>query len=103
MNFNKETFVEVNEKPEAKMFEVSQNYPNPATGMTQLMVSLNVPSPLTLSVRNLPGQEVQSMDLGNMPAGKHLVRIDLSGMKPGIYFFTVKTGSGEITRKMMVG
>lgn len=102
MNFNKETFVEVNEKPEARMFEVSQNYPNPATGMTQFMVSLTVPLSVTMSVRNLPGQELQSLDLGMLPAGKNLVRIDLSGMKPGIYFYTVKTGQGEITRKMVI-
>lgn len=102
MHFDKEMFVGINEKPVTEKFEVSQNYPNPATEMTQIMISLNEPSSVKLGVSNLLGQELLSIEQGSLTAGKHFIKIDLSGIKPGIYCYTVKTNSGEITRRMVV-
>jgi hypothetical protein len=102
MFFDKVTFVGVKENPPAEKFSVSQNYPNPADGITHIMIKLNEPSFVNVTISNLLGQELQSLNKRNLSEGKHLINFDLSGLEPGIYLYTVKANSGSITRRMVI-
>jgi hypothetical protein len=89
--------------PEVKpFFEVSQNFPNPATGNTVVKVDLERSADLSLKVSNLVGQEVLLISKGEVNGGTHLFSIGLDGLTPGVYFYTVKANETSNTRKMIV-
>lgn len=81
---------------------VSQNYPNPFSNTTNVIVNLTKSSDLSISVINLVGQKVVEINKGTVNAGSHTLTIDGSSLKSGIYFYTVKAGENIITRKMIV-
>jgi len=82
--------------------DVSQNFPNPATGIASIMVKTSAPSQLSLTVRNMTGQMVHSAPAKNVFAGTHLLKIDVDTFTPGVYFYTVDDGNQSVTKKMIV-
>lgn len=93
--------VGINEAPR-NIGLVQQNYPNPATDMTSIVVSLNRASELSLEVTNLLGQTVMSVDRGRVAAGSQIFDINVSSLNSGIYFYTVRAGKQAVTKKMIV-
>ncbi|MCD4681636.1 MAG: T9SS type A sorting domain-containing protein [Bacteroidales bacterium] len=83
-------------------YDVLQNYPNPFTGTSTVKVNVRHTSPLTLEVVNMMGQMVYSVDAGIAQPGMNKITIDGTKLTPGIYFYTVKAGEAEITKKMIV-
>jgi hypothetical protein len=86
----------------ANSFEVSQNYPNPVSGQTYFNVTLNEGTDLSLEVYTLTGQVLNIRDFGYKMAGTHTLSIDASDFAPGVYFYTVSTGSDKVTKRMIV-
>jgi hypothetical protein len=84
-------------------FWVGQNYPNPATGKTTFEIKILSTSEIGVELRNITGGLVQKIENGTMKPGSHLIRLDVSDLSPGIYFYTVTINSEQITRKMVVG
>ncbi|MDF1545799.1 MAG: T9SS type A sorting domain-containing protein [bacterium] len=84
------------------VFAVEQNYPNPFNPTTTIGFALPSHSDVQLSVINLLGQTVQKVDLGNLPAGEHLVEYDGMEMASGVYFYRIETDFGAETRKMVL-
>lgn len=82
--------------------EVSQNYPNPATEKTSVAVNLRDAGSLSIRVSDLAGKTIWSADKGQVPAGQHGFILDCRSWTPGIYFYTVKSGDNEITKKMVI-
>lgn len=85
--------------PEA--LTVSQNIPNPFSGVSY--IEINTPESLnvTIEVSNMMGQVVNVLDAG-MIAGKQKIEISAEGLDAGIYFYTVHAGNTNITNKMIV-
>ena len=81
---------------------VSQNYPNPFSGVTTLTVNLENAANLSLEVTNLLGQVVFRTERGDVNAGTHYFQVDASNYNKGIYFYTVKAGNSSVTKKMIV-
>ena len=81
---------------------VSQNYPNPATGNTVVNVTLPIAANLSLEVTNLMGQVVYTVNEDAANAGMHSFTIDASNLGSGVYFYTVKAGESSVTKKMIV-
>lgn len=81
---------------------VSQNYPNPFSNTTNIVISLNKPANVTISVNNMLGQQISLMSFGNMGIGNNNVAIDGSKLTSGIYFYTVKAGENTVTHKMII-
>lgn len=98
---NDADFVGVKEVAENIDF-VSQNYPNPFSNSTNIVISLNKSSDVAVTVTNLLGQQVSAMSYGTMGIGNHNVAIDGSKLTSGIYFYTVKAGEYAVTHKMIV-
>lgn len=84
-------------------FIVSQNAPNPAQGITSVQVKLEHPAFLSLEIYSTIGEKVLELHKGQVSAGSWQFLIDASGLKPGIYFYSVKAGKQQITKKMIVG
>ena len=92
----------VNNISKKNMFSVSQNYPNPFKGSTSIIVNLEKPSTLGLDVRNLLGQKVYEIPVHKESIGEHILNIKSNSLDPGIYIYTVKSGFGNISRKMII-
>lgn len=84
------------------LFSLTQNYPNPFKGTTNVPVSLNRNSDVTISVVNLIGQTVYQNTFANSAAGTNTFELQLNNAKPGVYFYTVEAGSFKETRKMII-
>ncbi len=83
-------------------YDVLQNYPNPFNGSTTVKVNVHQTTPLTLEVVNMMGQMVYTVDAGIAQPGMNKITIDGTELSPGIYFYTVRAGEAEITKKMIV-
>lgn len=85
-------------------FSLDQNYPNPFTASTAIQFSLAKSESVRLSVYNVLGQEVAVlMDGETMPAGRHEVVFNASGLTSGMYMYRIEAGSSfERTQSMML-
>lgn len=89
-------------EPDEAGLLVSQNHPNPFSGITHVDISLKIPASLSISVSDITGRKLQQCEMGVKPAGQHTLDIDASELSSGVYFFTVKAGSVSMTKKMVV-
>lgn len=83
-------------------FSVAQNYPNPSSNFTLINFTLPSSGDVTFSVKNMLGQDVDAINLGTQSAGAHMIKVNTSKFTTGVYFYTVKFGEKEITKKMVV-
>ncbi len=89
-------------------YELYQNYPNPFNPATNISFYLPVDRKISLIIYDVSGREViRLIDDQEFPKGKHTVTWDGRDKygKPvasGTYFYKLKFGSFEKTRKMML-
>lgn len=83
-------------------YYLTQNYPNPFNPSTVIAFGLPKDSYLTLKVYNALGQEVAVLVNSYVPAGRHQVQFDASGLPSGLYFYRVNAGEFVETRRMML-
>ncbi len=82
--------------------DVSQNYPNPFKQSTEVSVHLENNADIILEVTNLKGQKVYETSINKAKPGINKLKIQRGNLLPGIYFYTVKAGDSNITKKMIV-
>lgn len=88
--------------PVPESFRIAAIYPNPFNPATTLTFALPAPSPVTLSVYNLIGREVDCTLLGSFVAGKHAVSYDGSTLSSGVYVFRLASNSGVQSAKAVL-
>jgi hypothetical protein len=81
---------------------VSQNFPNPFSGISTITVNLKDKAILSLMVTNLTGQQVMIKERGYVNAGTFFFQIDASDLPSGVYFYTVKANDSQVTKKMII-
>jgi hypothetical protein len=81
---------------------ITENYPNPFTGVTHFDLSLSVPSGVKLTVTSLAGQQVAAREFGTLPAGIHTLDFDSGSLSPGLYFYNFQVGMKRYTGKMII-
>jgi len=101
MKVTLDEFVGINEMPQI-IQNVAQNFPNPASDYTTIMVDLKQAASLGLEITNLMGQQVMSLSKGKVSAGAHSFDINVSRLTSGVYFYTVHAGTQSVTKKMIV-
>ena len=80
-------------------FDLLQNYPNPFNPSTAISYQLAIASPVKLTVYDLLGRLVATLDEGLRQPGSHVVRWDASELTSGIYFYQLSTPGQTQTRK----
>lgn len=83
-------------------FTVSQNYPNPFRGTTDILVNLNKKSQVNVQVYNVVGQKVLEVPSTELSQGTHVVSLDASNLNRGVYTYTVNVNGVKSSRKMIV-
>jgi hypothetical protein len=86
--------------------ELAQNYPNPFNPGTQIRYFLPQSRPVKLTVFNLQGAEVRTLQNEFTPAGEHFVNWDGldEGGQPvgsGIYYYVLTTEKIRLTRRLV--
>jgi len=76
-------------------------YPNPSSGMVNMIINLSDKSDLTVDVTNVLGQKMASYRIKNVGATKE-ANFDLSNLSEGIYLMRISNGDAFITRKIIL-
>ena len=80
-----------------------QNVPNPFKGSTQIWYKLDNESTVQLNVYNYTGQLISTINEGSKPKGNHYIDFDASGLKNGIYFYSINiNGQTTDSKKMTI-
>jgi hypothetical protein len=81
---------------------VLQSYPNPTTGITDVVVETAHNATIGIEIFNMTGQKVMEIPTRNFNAGTHTLHFDASSLTSGLYFYSVRSGNETITHKMIV-
>lgn len=96
-------FTSTDDKPTRPFdFSLEQNFPNPFNPST--LISFTIPEAMNvkLVVRNSLGQEVQTLVDEYMPAGKHVKTFNAKNFVSGVYYYTLITPKGTLSKKMIL-
>ncbi len=81
---------------------LSQNYPNPAKDYTEIKYRLTESSHVNFQFTDLTGKLVKEMNEGYKTAGNYVTNVNVQDLKPGVYYYTLKTEQFKETRKMII-
>lgn len=77
-------------------------FPNPASEMIQLPLSLSESMRVRVTLYDATGRQVRSVLDGLLPQGEQLVQASVSGLAKGVYHLEVRTAKGRLTQKVVV-
>ncbi len=81
---------------------LGNNFPNPFNPTTTIRYSLAQPGRMSLTVYNVRGQKVVTLDEGHRAAGTYEVRFDATHLASGAYFYRLTSDGFTETRKMLL-
>ena len=84
------------------MFYLTNASPNPAKDRTLIGYTLPVSAKVNFTVTDMTGREVFAKDFGFMASGLHSIDLDISNFNSGLYYYSIKTDNGFLTKKMIV-
>lgn len=82
--------------------ELRRNYPNPFSSNTTISFKVAETGPVELTVYNVLGELVETLESRVMTPGNYDAGFDASGLATGIYFYTLASRAFSQTRKMVV-
>lgn len=83
--------------------ELLQNVPNPFKGTTQIWYKLESESMVQINVFNYTGQLIRTINDGTKTNGTHHIDFNATGLKNGIYFYSISVnGQTTDSKKMTV-
>lgn len=98
-----ETYCTSNENVEQpQSFQLQQNYPNPFNPTTQISFYLPQSAEVKLTVFDVTGRMVATLEDGLRNAGAHQITFDASTLSSGMYFYRLEVDQFMDTRKMML-
>jgi hypothetical protein len=81
---------------------LGQNTPNPTDDRTQIEVNLKRAMQTHLALYDINGKRVRLLGAGRMSPGSHQVDVNTADLDAGVYFYSLTTSSGVITKRMTV-
>jgi hypothetical protein len=81
---------------------LEQNTPNPATQVTVLPFELEHDDRVRIVLRDTRGRELRTLLDAQRPAGRHELRVDVSGLPSGAYVCTMEACGGTFAVKLLV-
>lgn len=76
--------------------------PNPAKTSTTVEFSLDNAQQVTITLVDMNGRHVKDVVNKRMQAGSHTINTDVSGLKAGMYFYTIVAGNAKMATKLVV-
>jgi hypothetical protein len=84
------------------IFSLDQNFPNPFSFDTRISYRLAKQESVSVEVTDITGKIVEIIHEGIKPAGDHNVTFYRNNLDPGIYFYTLKAGNLNQTKRMII-
>ena len=57
---------------------------------------------VTILLTDITGRTVMTLNEGSKSAGNHVADVNLTDLTSGTYFYTLKTGNSQATKKMVI-
>src|SRR5207249_4892558 len=83
-------------------FSLEQNYPNPFNPTTTIQFSIDNPQLTILKVFDVLGREVITLVNERLGPGKYTVQWDANAVASGVYFCSLRTGWGTLSKKLLL-
>ncbi|ELR73766.1 hypothetical protein C900_01376 [Fulvivirga imtechensis AK7] len=83
-------------------FRLENAYPNPAKGHTNMSFYINTENHVSLKLMDQKGSTVRWILREKRHPGEHRIKVDLSGLKAGIYFYQIEAGLLKDTKKLII-
>ena len=96
VNINFET-LSINNITEAKL----SVYPNPFTDKVTIAYDLKTSSDVSVLIYDINGRIIKNIQKANQKSGINQLTIETRDLKTGIYFYNLKSNSGQITGKLI--
>jgi Secretion system C-terminal sorting domain len=77
-----------------------ENYPNPFNPATTIAYQLPKDGKVTIKIFDAIGREVTTLVDEFKPSGRYSVQFDASHLSSGIYFYSLRSGSFNVVKKM---
>lgn len=82
---------------------ISQNFPNPSSGITTINYELAEPANnVLIQLLDAKGKLVVKLDQGKKQAGKYNTTIDVANLSAGNYYYTIQADGKRMGRKMQI-
>ena len=98
--------------PQPETTRLLQNYPNPFNPETWIPYQLSEPATVTITIYDVMGNIVRSLNLGHQAAGFYRSRSTAAywdgrnhlneSVASGIYFYQIQAGESSATRRMLI-
>lgn len=91
--------------PLPRIFELSQNFPNPFNPATMIRFEISPKAngqPFTLDIYNIIGQKVTTLASGIARPGSYITEFNAASEPSGIYLYRLTVGTETITKKMVL-
>jgi len=83
-------------------FHLAQNFPNPFNNQTSIVYHLPRNSHVCLKIYNVNGQLKRTLVNEYQQSGSYILRIDLSDLPSGLYFYQINASDFKETKKMLL-
>lgn len=80
--------------------KLHQNMPNPFNPSTRIGFEIPASGRVRLVLHDRLGRRVRTLLDSSLPAGTHAIEFDAANLPSGLYFYTLTTASGTLTRTM---
>ncbi|TAL62964.1 MAG: T9SS type A sorting domain-containing protein [Bacteroidetes bacterium] len=81
---------------------LGQNYPNPSSDLTRINYSVQKSGNVKISIQSLVGTQVETFDLGKIPAGNQSFALHTQSYPPGVYFYSLSIEGASSVKKMVI-
>lgn len=75
--------------------------PNPTAGEATISYSLESSSTIAIKVLDITGKVVYTVDEGTVDEGTHTLTLDATNLTSGVYYVSVVSDKGQVTKKMI--
>jgi hypothetical protein len=94
--------VNINDVSPELTFSLSQNYPNPFNNSTVINFSLPAPQYVNLSLFDILGNKVLTINESYFTSGTHSVSFSSDQLASGIYIYRLQTENNAMARTLLL-
>jgi hypothetical protein len=70
--------------------------------VTSIPYELKATENVVFIITDISGKEVLRSDEGKKTAGKHIIKLDVEGLRSGLYYYTLKAGDFIKTHSLTI-
>jgi hypothetical protein len=81
---------------------LGQNTPNPFNADSRINFEIPSASNVSFTITDITGKIVETIQMGNLNAGTHILELNASNYNSGVYFYTITVDQNQLTNRMVI-